>query len=104
MFLYFCLLQKDVDLSKDDLLGDILQDLHSEVCNSSFKHVTVVCSKAFSSINHTCDYTYYSKICNVLLCFFSHHFFTFLLFGHDDIFPSTFFFSFKGCNFFLLVS
>lgn len=23
--------QKDVDLSKDDLLGDILQDLHSEV-------------------------------------------------------------------------
>lgn len=26
-----CLLQKDVDLSKDDLLGDILQDLHSEV-------------------------------------------------------------------------
>lgn len=25
------LLQKDVDLSKDDLLGDILQDLHSEV-------------------------------------------------------------------------
>lgn len=92
MFLYFCLLQKDVDLSKDDLLGDILQDLHSEVGNSSFKHVTVVCSKVFSSINHTCDYTYYSKICNVLLCFFSHHFFTFLLFGHDDIFPSTFFF------------
>uniref|UniRef100_A0AAX7VEK1 DNA-directed DNA polymerase n=1 Tax=Astatotilapia calliptera TaxID=8154 RepID=A0AAX7VEK1_ASTCA len=59
--------EKDVDLSKDDLLGDILQDLHSEVGNSSFKHVTVVCSKAFSSINHTCDYTYYSKICNVLL-------------------------------------
>uniref|UniRef100_A0A8C7VUN5 Polymerase (DNA directed), alpha 1 n=1 Tax=Oncorhynchus mykiss TaxID=8022 RepID=A0A8C7VUN5_ONCMY len=26
-----CLLQKDVDLSKDDLLGDILQDLHSDV-------------------------------------------------------------------------
>ena len=25
------LLQKDVDLSKDDLLGDLLQDLHSEV-------------------------------------------------------------------------
>uniref|UniRef100_A0A7N6BPU2 DNA polymerase n=1 Tax=Anabas testudineus TaxID=64144 RepID=A0A7N6BPU2_ANATE len=24
--------EKDVDLSKDDLLGDILQDLHSEVC------------------------------------------------------------------------
>ena len=24
-------LQKDVDLSKDDLLGDLLQDLHSEV-------------------------------------------------------------------------
>lgn len=23
--------QKDVDLSKDDLLGDILQDLHSDV-------------------------------------------------------------------------
>lgn len=53
MFLYSCLLQKDVDLSKDDLLGDILQDLHSEVGNSSFKNVTVVCSKAFSSINHT---------------------------------------------------
>uniref|UniRef100_A0A8C2ZPJ5 DNA polymerase n=1 Tax=Cyclopterus lumpus TaxID=8103 RepID=A0A8C2ZPJ5_CYCLU len=27
----FCHLQKDVDLSKDDILGDILQDLHSEV-------------------------------------------------------------------------
>ena len=24
-------MQKDVDLSKDDLLGDLLQDLHSEV-------------------------------------------------------------------------
>lgn len=29
---FFSLLQKDVDLSQDDLLGDILQDLHSEVC------------------------------------------------------------------------
>lgn len=29
--------QKDVDLSKDDLLGDILQDLHSEVSKSSLE-------------------------------------------------------------------
>lgn len=29
--------QKDVDLSKDDLLGDILQDLHSEVGSLSLQ-------------------------------------------------------------------
>lgn len=29
--------QKDVDLSKDDLLGDILQDLHSEVGSFSLQ-------------------------------------------------------------------
>lgn len=29
--------QKDVDLSKDDLLGDILQDLHSEVSSLSLQ-------------------------------------------------------------------
>uniref|UniRef100_A0A669E3S9 Polymerase (DNA directed), alpha 1 n=1 Tax=Oreochromis niloticus TaxID=8128 RepID=A0A669E3S9_ORENI len=44
--------EKDVDLSKDDLLGDILQDLHSEVGNSSFKNflaVSLLCSLSRSS-------------------------------------------------------
>lgn len=49
MFLFFYLLQKDVDLSKDDLLGDILQDLHSEVSSASFISVTAVDNKVFHS-------------------------------------------------------
>lgn len=40
LFLILCCTlfsQKDVDLSKDDLLGDILQDLHSEVGSFSLQ-------------------------------------------------------------------